>query len=98
MLPLPVLMPLICLNLRSLPGKVCEVYLDKITIQTTMLIILDGWGIAPAWGGNAVEMAQTPNIDRFWRKYPHTILRAAEEAVGLPRHEPGNSEVGHLNL
>ena len=63
-----------------------------------ILIILDGWGYAPLWGGNAVELAQTPNMDSYWRRYPHTILKAAEEAVGLPHHEPGNSEVGHLNL
>ncbi len=63
-----------------------------------MLIILDGWGYAPSWGGNAIETADKPNMDNFWRKYPHTILRAAEEAVGLPIHEPGNSEVGHLNI
>lgn len=63
-----------------------------------ILIILDGWGYAPPWGGNAVEMADTPNMDNLWRKNPHTTLKAAEEAVGLPRHEPGNSEVGHLNL
>ena len=69
-----------------------------MTAQKVILIILDGWGYAPAWGGNAVEMAMTPSMDSLWRKYPHTILKAAEEAVGLPRHEPGNSEVGHLNL
>ncbi|KKQ74656.1 MAG: 2,3-bisphosphoglycerate-independent phosphoglycerate mutase [Berkelbacteria bacterium GW2011_GWB1_38_5] len=69
-----------------------------MNIQKVNLIILDGWGNAPAWGGNAVEMAQTPNFDDYWRKYPHTLLKAAEEAVGLPSHEPGNSEVGHLNL
>lgn len=63
-----------------------------------VLIIMDGWGLAPAWGGNAIEMAQTPNIDTLWRKFPHASLKAAEEAVGLPRHEPGNSEVGHLNI
>src|SRR3990172_4080139 len=66
--------------------------------QKVILIILDGWGYAPAWGGNAVEMAETPNMDNYWRKYSHTILKAAEEAVGLPYHEPGNSEVGHLNI
>ena len=66
--------------------------------QKVILLILDGWGYAPAWGGNAVEEAETPNMDSYWRKYPHTILKAAEEAVGLPHHEPGNSEVGHLNL
>ena len=63
-----------------------------------ILIIMDGWGLAPAWGGNAIEMAQTPNIDKLWRKFPRTELKAAEEAVGLPVHEMGNSEVGHLNL
>jgi 2,3-bisphosphoglycerate-independent phosphoglycerate mutase len=63
-----------------------------------ILIIMDGWGLAPAWGGNAIEMAETPNIDALWRKYPHTEIKAAEEAVGLPVHEMGNSEVGHLNL
>jgi len=63
-----------------------------------ILIILDGWGVAPAWGGNAIETAETLNFNHFWRKYPHTTLKASEEAVGLPRHEPGNSEVGHLNI
>lgn len=63
-----------------------------------LLIILDGWGLAPSWGGNAIETAAKPNMDNFWRKYPHTILQAAEEAVGLPIHESGNSEVGHLNI
>jgi len=67
-------------------------------MQKVTLIILDGWGLAPAWGGNAIEMAETPNMDNLWRKYPHTQLKAAEEAVGLPRHENGNSEVGHLNI
>lgn len=69
-----------------------------MNIQKVMLIILDGWGYAPAWGGNAVQEAETPNMNNFWRKFPHAILKAAQEAVGLPRHEPGNSEVGHLNL
>lgn len=67
-------------------------------MKKVVLIILDGWGIAPAWGGNAIEMAETPNMDGLWKKYPHLQLKAAEEAVGLPHHEPGNSEVGHLNI
>ena len=67
-------------------------------MRNVVLIILDGWGIAPAWGGNAVEMAETPKLDNLWKKYPHLELKAAEEAVGLPHHEPGNSEVGHLNI
>lgn len=67
-------------------------------MRKVVLLIMDGWGLAPAWGGNAIEIAETPNIDSLWRKYPHLELKAAEEAVGLPIHEPGNSEVGHLNI
>lgn len=67
-------------------------------MKKVVLIILDGWGLAPAWGGNAIEMAETPHLDEFWRKFPRTTLKAAEEAVGLPIHEMGNSEVGHLNI
>ncbi|MFH1840721.1 MAG: 2,3-bisphosphoglycerate-independent phosphoglycerate mutase [Candidatus Shapirobacteria bacterium] len=63
-----------------------------------MLIIMDGWGIAPASPGNAVTLAKTPNFNRFWAVYPHTQILAAGEAVGLPRGEEGNSETGHLNL
>jgi 2,3-bisphosphoglycerate-independent phosphoglycerate mutase len=62
------------------------------------LIILDGWGYSPAWGGNAVSEAKTPNFDWAWRKYPHTTLEASGKYVGLPGHEMGNSEVGHLTL
>lgn len=63
-----------------------------------VLIIMDGWGIAPPGPGNAVTQAKTPNLDRYWASYPHTQLAAAGEAVGLPRNEDGNSETGHLNL
>jgi 2,3-bisphosphoglycerate-independent phosphoglycerate mutase len=63
-----------------------------------LLAVLDGWGIAAPSAGNAVDLAATPNIDRFWASYPHTQLLASGEAVGLPRGEPGNTETGHLNL
>ncbi len=62
------------------------------------LVILDGWGCAPAGPGNAVELAHTPVFDRLWREYPHTILEASGEAVGLPPGQMGNSEVGHLTI
>jgi 2,3-bisphosphoglycerate-independent phosphoglycerate mutase len=62
------------------------------------LIILDGWGLAPAGPGNAVELASTPVFDDLWSRYPHTQLTACGEAVGLPPGQMGNSEVGHLNL
>lgn len=67
-------------------------------IKPLILIILDGWGSAPAWGGNAISQAKTPNFDQLWRSYPHTTLGASGQFVGLPGHEQGNSEVGHLNI
>ena len=63
-----------------------------------VLIILDGWGIASPSKGNAITLANTPNMDKYWHIYPHTQLEASQEAVGLPKGEPGNSEAGHLNL
>jgi 2,3-bisphosphoglycerate-independent phosphoglycerate mutase len=62
------------------------------------LVILDGWGCAPAGPGNAVELADTPVFDRLWHEYPHTTLDASGEAVGLPPGQMGNSEVGHLTI
>jgi 2,3-bisphosphoglycerate-independent phosphoglycerate mutase len=62
------------------------------------LVILDGWGCAPAGPGNAVELADTPNFDRLWGEFPHTTLDASGEAVGLPPGQMGNSEVGHLTI
>jgi 2,3-bisphosphoglycerate-independent phosphoglycerate mutase len=62
------------------------------------LVILDGWGCAPPGPGNAVALAETPVFDRLWRDYPHTTLKADGEAVGLPRSQMGNSEVGHLTI
>ena len=63
-----------------------------------VLLILDGWGIAPKNEGNAIEIAYKPNYDRLWKKYPHTQLEASGKFVGLPNHDPGNSEAGHMNI
>jgi 2,3-bisphosphoglycerate-independent phosphoglycerate mutase len=67
-------------------------------IKPTVLIVLDGFGIAPASDGNAITKAKTPNLDMFYSTYPHTELIASGESVGLPANEEGNSEVGHLIL
>jgi 2,3-bisphosphoglycerate-independent phosphoglycerate mutase len=61
-------------------------------------VVLDGWGLAEADPGNAVELADTPVFDELWAKHPHTTLTAWGPAVGLPEGQMGNSEVGHLNL
>jgi 2,3-bisphosphoglycerate-independent phosphoglycerate mutase len=63
-----------------------------------VLVILDGWGCAPPGPGNAVELASTPVFDRLWAEYPHGLLAASGEAVGLPPGQMGNSEVGHLTI
>ncbi|MBN1630189.1 MAG: hypothetical protein JW990_10525, partial [Thermoleophilia bacterium] len=60
------------------------------------LIVLDGWGYAPPGPGNAIALADTPVWDSLWAEYPHVLLEASGEAVGLPPGVMGNSEVGHL--
>lgn len=66
--------------------------------KPVMLMILDGFGIAPKSEGNAVSLAKKPNFDRLLEKYPHSQLQASGLFVGLPDGQMGNSEVGHLNI
>ncbi len=63
-----------------------------------LLMILDGWGIAPACPCNAVSCAKTPHLDQLFSACPHAKLDCAGEAVGLPDGQMGNSEVGHTNI
>lgn len=63
-----------------------------------VLIILDGWGLAPPGPGNAISQAHLTHIPRLWNNFPHTQLDASQEAVGLPSGEDGNTETGHINL
>jgi len=69
-----------------------------LPVPSACLIVLDGWGLAPAGPGNAVSLAATPTFDALWERYPTTTLTACGRAVGLPDGQMGNSEVGHLNL
>jgi len=66
--------------------------------KPVVLVILDGWGLAPPGPGNAVSQAATPNFNSLWGAYVRTQLIAHGESVGLPKREPGNTETGHLNL
>ncbi len=59
---------------------------------------MDGWGIAAPSPGNAITQANPVNINRYWAGFPHTLLLASGESVGLPRGQVGNTETGHLNL
>lgn len=66
--------------------------------KPTVLMILDGFGLNDDKNGNAVALADTPNIDRLMKECPFVKGYASGLAVGLPDGQMGNSEVGHLNM
>ncbi len=66
--------------------------------RPVMLIIMDGYGLAPASSTNAVSLAKKPNLDRIFKEFDTKQLNASGDAVGLPEGQMGNSEVGHMNL
>lgn len=61
-------------------------------------MILDGWGISSREEGNAIRQAFTPNFERLWLTYPHAVLGASGEAIGLPKGQMGTSEIGHMTI
>lgn len=72
--------------------------MSKPKKPTNMLIILDGWGVAPKSDGNAIELANKPFFDSLVTKYPYTELNATGLAVGLSENERSGSEAGHINI
>ena len=66
--------------------------------KTTVLMILDGYGLNKDTKGNAVAQAKTPVMDKLMAEYPFVEGNASGLAVGLPDGQMGNSEVGHLNM
>ena len=66
--------------------------------KLTMLMILDGFGDNRKKEGNAVKLANTPNIDKLMKKYANTDIYTSGKYVGLPDGQMGNSEVGHTNI
>ncbi len=66
--------------------------------KRVVLMVLDGWGIAPNPEVSAIDKANTPFIDSLYKNYPNTTLRTSGLDVGLPAGQMGNSEVGHMNL
>lgn len=59
-----------------------------------LLLILDGWGLSPSWGGNAISLNNPNNINNLWRSYPHKILKAYDRSISKTGYI-GNSEIGH---
>ncbi len=64
----------------------------------TVLLIMDGFGLAAPGPENAISCAATPVLDELERSCPHTQLQASGLDVGLPEGQMGNSEVGHTNI
>ena len=67
-------------------------------VRPFVLVILDGWGCNQDPYGNAIAAARTPELDKLEQRWPHTTVDASGEAVGVPRGQQGNSEVGHLTI
>ncbi len=65
--------------------------------KPVVLIILDGWGLSPAWGGNAIILKKPENINRYWREYPHKVLDAFNMLAGDTR-VVGDSRLGHSTI
>src|SRR3954454_21005815 len=63
-----------------------------------VLVILDGWGYAPASKANAISLARKPVFDKLVAEFPSTLIHTSGRFVGLPDGQMGNSEVGHLNI
>jgi len=70
-----------------------------MTARPALLCILDGWGWRPGDDpDNAIAQAKTPNYTRLLAECPHAVLQTSGSAVGLPKGQMGNSEVGHMNI
>lgn len=66
--------------------------------KPVLLLILDGFGLAPKGPENAISLARTPYLDMIADKYPQASLKCFGPSVGLPEKQMGNSEVGHMNI
>lgn len=71
---------------------------SNLELQPVILVILDGVGLRAAKKDNALEIADTPTLDRLLTTKPWLRLDPSGTAVGLPARQMGTSEVGHLNL
>ena len=71
---------------------------DGARPRPIVLVVLDGFGIGPDPAVDAIRAADMPVWRGLLERWPNTVLRASEDAVGLPPGQMGNSEVGHLNL
>jgi 2,3-bisphosphoglycerate-independent phosphoglycerate mutase len=66
--------------------------------KPVVLCILDGWGKRQDGQKGCALTGTTPFLDDLMDQYPCSLLEASGLAVGLPKDQMGNSEVGHMNL
>ena len=66
--------------------------------KPVLLCIMDGYGMPETTEGNAIAVANKPNLDALFASCPHTLINASGMEVGLPDGQMGNSEVGHTNI
>lgn len=72
--------------------------MPDLPYRPAVLVVCDGFGVAPDSDGNAIARARMPNFRKLIATYPTMTLRASGEEVGLSWGEMGNSEVGHLAI
>jgi len=81
--------------LRYNPTALKRIVIPYPHMPRCALIIIDGFGVAPAGPGNARSQAIMPTIERLEKEIPNVIMEAAGNAVGLPEGQQGASEPGH---
>ena len=67
-------------------------------MKKVLTLVFDGFGMRDEEEGNAIKAADMSCFKTFWETYPHAILGASEESVGLMPGQMGNSEVGHMTI
>lgn len=64
-------------------------------MKKILTIILDGFGMREDIYGNAIKNAGMNNFINIWNTYPHCLIKASGEEVGLEQNQFGSSEFGH---
>src|SRR5579872_4094417 len=70
----------------------------RVSKNPVVLVILDGWGIAPPGKYNAISLAKKPCFESLEKEFGSQQICASGPCVGLTEGQMGNSEVGHLTI
>ncbi|WKZ24661.1 MAG: hypothetical protein QY321_03525 [Patescibacteria group bacterium] len=58
------------------------------------LIIIEGWGVAPAGSGNAITEATPAYFNELIGKFPATVIEASGLSIGLSKGDTGSTRRG----